>query len=518
MWEILEVLDRHHRGDSQREIERTTGKSRKTIRRYIKAAKKLGWEVKKKPTEELAGLVLNRFKPGPKNQSSEAQDSLLPFQEEIKLWIEGGEDNQKLTISKIHALLKRRGLPVSYQTVYRFVRNNFDTGKRRITVRMPDTAPGEVAEVDFGRLGLVLDPETGKKRVTYALIVTLVYSRHQYVHITQGQKYKDFIDGLESAWEFFGGVVARLIIDNLKAAVFKADKYDPIFQRMFEEYAKYRGFIIDATVPRHAKGKPHVERSVPYVRDNFFKGEKWLNREHVQRKAVKWCLEVAGKRVHGTTRQHPLDVFMADEQAILIPLTKERFDPPRWAKCKVHPDHHIRLSHAYYSIPTKHIGKVVDVREDTKIVRVYSDGTLVKSHPRKRPGEKSTDTSDYPTELTAYTLKDTRKHVARAKQKGEDIGAFVAELLSGQFPWAKIRQAQMIFGLAKKFGNERVNSACKRALQFGRINSYAVKTIIEENLDNGSKGEQGHLFHVTPRFLRPRGTYSTFERNSNARD
>jgi transposase len=155
-------------------------------------------------------------------------------------------------------------------------------------VRVADVEPGELAEVDFGRLGLVIDPETGRRRVLHALIVTLVYSRHQYVHVTFSQKLPDLIEGLEDPWEYFGGVAARVVLDNLRAAVSKPDRYDPTFQCTFEEYARHRGIVIDGAVVRHATGKPHVERQVQYVRQSFFRGEHWHDIAHVQREAIRW--------------------------------------------------------------------------------------------------------------------------------------------------------------------------------------------------------------------------------------
>ena len=140
------------------------------------------------------------------------------------------------------------------------------------------------------------DPASERRRVHHALIITLVYSRHQYVYVTPSQKIPDLIAGLEEAWAFFGGVPVRVVLDNLKAAVTKADRYDPIFQRTFAEYAQYRGFVIDAAVPRSPTGKPVVERGVQYLRESFFRGETWLDRNHVQREAIRWCLEMAGQR------------------------------------------------------------------------------------------------------------------------------------------------------------------------------------------------------------------------------
>jgi transposase len=105
-------------------------------------------------------------------------------------------------------------------------------------------------------------------------------SRHQYVHVTFSQTVAAVIHGLEDAWVFFGGVVRRVVLDNLRAAITKADRYDPIFQRTMEEYARHRGFVLDPAPVRMPTGKPHVERGVPYVRENFFRGETWRDLAH----------------------------------------------------------------------------------------------------------------------------------------------------------------------------------------------------------------------------------------------
>lgn len=204
-----------------------------------------------------------------------------------------------LTLTKIHILLQRKGLSASYSALNRYAHKHFGIGRDRSTVRMAEVSPGEVAEIDFGYLGLV-PVENGKRRKLYALIVTLVFSRHQYVHVTHEQTHDALVEGLDEVWEFFGGVPRRVVLDNLKAAVVKADRFEPTLQRTLNDYGRHCGFVIDAAVVRHPTGKPHVERQVPYVRDNFFRGERWRNRDHVQREARRWCTDVAGLRIHGT--------------------------------------------------------------------------------------------------------------------------------------------------------------------------------------------------------------------------
>jgi hypothetical protein len=239
-------------------------------------------------------------------------------------------------------------------------------------------------------------------------------------------------------------VTRRLVVDHVAAAVTRADRYDPIFQSTFNEYAGYRGFVIDPAPVRQPTGKPRVERGVPYVRENYFRGEEWRHRDHVQSGVITWCLKTAGTRVHGTTRQRPLAVFENEERPALLPLVMPRFDPPRWAECTVHPDHHISFGKALYSVPTRFIGRKVWVRADTKLVRVYSDGELAKTHARQPVGGRATDHNDYPPELTPYTLRDPQRIIHKAQQHGPQIGRFAEALLSGTVPWAKLRQAQKL--------------------------------------------------------------------------
>ena len=307
MWEILDVLRRVRRGETKAAIRRATGRSRKTVRRYVEQARKLEWDPVSgaEPDEALAVEVARNLKPvGRKARAGDSETRLAAHRQRIRQWLVPEDGGRGLRLTKVHELLGRQGIEVPYSSLHRFaVKHCGFQERRRITVRVADVEPGELAEVDFGRLGLVPDPETERRRVLHALIVTLVYSRHQYVHVTTSQQLPDLIEGLEDAWEYFGGVSARVVLDNLRAAVTKPDRYDPIFQRTFDEYACYRGFVIDAAVVNHATGKPHVERQVPYVRESFFRGEDWHDVAHVQREAIRWSTEVAGERIHGSLRE-----------------------------------------------------------------------------------------------------------------------------------------------------------------------------------------------------------------------
>lgn len=513
MWEVLEVLRRAHRGEGTKRIARATGRSRNTVRRYIDGARELGWQRgEAEPDEALASRVAEGLQPGPKEPVRSRDDVLLPQREQIQRWLSDDEKDGRLTLTKCHELLDRRGVRASYSTLRRFAIDHCGYAEYKTTVRVADVAPGELAEVDFGRLGLLrAAPLIERRRAVFALVVTLVFSRYQYVHLSHTQRLGDFIDGLEDAWAFFGGITARLVIDNLKAAVTRADRYDPTFSRVFNEYAHYRGVVIDAAEPAAPTHKPHVERQVPFVRENFFRGEDFFGLAQAQHEAIGWCRERAGMRVHGTTRKRPREVFETVERQALRAVADGRFDTPRWAEIKVHPDHHVRLGNALYSVPTAYVGRVVTARADRSLVRLYCNGQLIKTHPAKAPGERSTDVADYPAEKSSYALRDADAMIRRARACGADVGRFAERLLDGDFPWARLRQAHKLLRLAGRFGTHAIDSACARALSFDLIDVYRVERILTQAVEHSGSPTtppSSRVLERAPRFLRPAGSFS----------
>jgi hypothetical protein len=230
----------------------------------------------------------------------------------------------------------------------------------------------------------------------------------------------------------------------------------------------------------------------------------------VRRDAVRWCTEVAGKRIHGTTRQQPLVVFTAVEKDALSPLVAGRFDPPTWQECKVHPDHHIQVDKALYSLPTQYVGHQVWVRADRKIVRAYCGGELVRTYARLEPGKRCTDYEDYPPRLVPYAMRDPQRMILEAHEVGPHVGRFMTELLAGTFPWAHLRQAQKLLRLVNKYGHDRIDAACRRALSFDLIHVGRVETIVRQSLERDAQPAAQKRLRLVPatRFLRPAGSFT----------
>jgi transposase len=216
-------------------------------------------------------------------------ERLAPYQAQIAAWLADG-----LRLTKIHGRLREQGVGIPYSSLHRFAQAHCGFGAPRVTVRVAEPPAGEAAEVDFGRLGLWPDPATGARRTVYGLLVTLAFSRYAFLWVALRQDLPTVLAGLEAAWAFFQGVVRRLVVDNLKPVVTRADRYAPQIDRVFLEYAQHRGFLVDPAVPRHATGKPKVERGIPYVRQDFFRGEAFRDLDDMQARAVTWCRALAG--------------------------------------------------------------------------------------------------------------------------------------------------------------------------------------------------------------------------------
>ncbi len=480
--EISEVIRRWQAGESRRHIASGTGLSKDTVGRYISAAETLGIAREGPgPDEEQVSSLAAIGRSGPRQVEAPTVEKLAPWADQIYQWI----TVDRLQLTRIQELLAERGCRVPYTSLHRFVARRNWRRRRANTVRMGERAPGEVAELDFGRLGFIKDQESGKRQAVWALLVVLGYSRHCFVWPAYGQKLEDVIAGLEAAWAFFGGIPKYLVIDNFPAAVAGADALHPRLTRGFLEYSQHRGFITDPARVRHPKDKPIVERSVQYARERFFKGGDFRDLAHLRSEAARWCRDVAGMRIHGTTRRQPLQVFLDEERQALSPWDGEPYEVTHWRTAKVHPDHHVSCQYALYSVPSTLCppGQQVEVGLGVKLVRIYHRGQLIKVHRRQPKGGRSTDTADYPAELSAYTLRAPDGIKRSAAEQGLAVGEFAERLFDGPLPWAKVRQGHKLIRLGQRYTPERLDAACRRALEVDLIHVGRVERILLQALE-----------------------------------
>jgi hypothetical protein len=335
------------------------------------------------------------------------------------------------------------------------------------TVRVADGEPGDELQVDFGRMGY-LDVD-GRRRVVWALIFTAVYSRHCFVWLSHRQTLDDVIDGFEAAWSFFGGVFRTVIPDNLKAIVIDADPLEPRLNEAFVEYAQARGFHVDPARVRRPQDKPRVERSVQFVRGSMWAGETFVDLADAQRHAERGAGSGPGSGCMARPSAAGRVVHAGRSTAVVAgtdgPLRPADLHDGEGASGSSH-----RSRQGALLGPRPLDRHRVDVRADRQLVRIYSHGQLVKTHPRQQPGRRSTDPNDLPDGTAVYALRDI-DHLRRlAAGHGSAIGDYAAALLDIPLPWTKMRQVYALLGLVKKWGPERVDAACARALEVDAVN------------------------------------------------
>ena len=506
--QIKEALRLWLKGAGERTIAQAAGIDRKTVRRYIESAKELGLERsgdEGQITDVLIGQLVDRVRPHRPDGHGESWRVLLGEEERIKEWVQ-----KELTVTKIGILLARRGVVVPHRTLARFCVERLGTSKRATTtVRIDDPPPGSELQVDFGRLGLVADGD--RQRVCQGLIFTACFSRHQFVWPTFKQTTEEVIKGFEAAWGYFGGVFPVVIPDNMKSIVIEAENTAPRFNDVFLEYAQERGFVIDAARVRTPTDKPRVERVVHYAQHNFFAGEEFRDLAHCRVLAESWCTQTAGVRIHGTTQCRPLEHFIAEELPLLLPAPGSPFDTPVWSEPKVHRDLHVEVDKALYSVPSHLHGHHVKARRDAATVKIYFRGELVKLHPRVAPGKRSTDVADYPEGTSLYATRDVAALRALAGQHGSHVERFATAVLDTALPWTKMRQVYRLVGLAKKWGPERLNEACRRALDAESCDVNLVARMLERARESASTERPFAPITTPGRFARDPGEFATRE-------
>jgi len=512
MIDVKELLRRWSAGQGDRRIGREAGADRKTVARYTDAARKLGLQRGDELTDEEVHQVAQCVQSRPVLSPSEGWSDVAQHRARIESWLAGDADTRPLRLTKIHTLLARdHGLRASYDTLWRYAQQELGWRKKPATVRVDDPPPGQEAQIDFGKMGLLLDAETGRRRALWALIVTLSFSRYQFVWPTFRQTTEAVCEGLDRAWMFFGAMPVSIIPDNTKAMILEPDALSATLVAAFLDYVQARGLFVDPARVRTPKDKPRVENQVAYVRESWFDGETFTGVDDARRSAEHWCREIAGTRVHGTTRRVPREVFESIEKATMKPPPDAVFDVPLWIdKAKVHPDHHIQVARALYSVPSAYLRKHVRVRADRVAVKIYFGTELIKMHERQPPGGRSTDPADYPKEKTVYALRDVATLLARAKDKGHHVGVYAERLLGGPLPWTRMRQAYALLSLCEKYGDGRVEAICQSALAFDVVSVTRIAKMLKSAAKPARPDASGKLVQLAlPRFVRPTQHFET---------
>jgi len=483
MIQYREILRLHSQGVSQRGIAAACRCSRKTIRDLVERAKNHGieWPFEKNVTDsDLQELLYP--------EKSYRSDRKLPDCEYIHR--EMGKSGVTLTLLWQEYCEKCRtngDIPLMYSQFCLYYQKYAQSAEA--TMRLV-RRPGESAEVDWaGQKALWLDPDTGERMEAPVFVGVLSSSRYAYVEAFSGQDQESWLTAHVNMFRYFGGVPRILVPDNLKTGVTRADRYDPVINRVYRELAEHYGTAVIPARVRKPRDKPNAEGTVGIVttwilaalRDRVFFSIRELNEgiaEKLERFNAKPFQKKEGSR---------LDAFLAEEKAALLPLPEIPYELSSWKKAVADKSYHVSVEKMLYSVPYEYIGHEMEIRLTRNVVEIFFDGQRVCSHARLRgrPGQCSTVPSHMPPEHRKYSLWDGSRFVSWA----EDVGPHTAVVMRGILSAHAVEQQsyRSCYGLVRLGDTcsfERLEAACEKALLYTPRPGYRnVKTILTTGQD-----------------------------------
>jgi transposase len=480
MFHYRQVLVRMRQGDSDRDIARSRTMGRKKLAQIRSVAAERGWLAPEVPLPDdatLAALFVRK-----ESLPASCVSTLEPWRDQITAWHQEGIQG-----TTIHAaLVRNHGYTGSYSSVHRFVSQLVRAAEPDVPLRLV-FKPGEAAQVDFGTGPLLTDVHTGETFKTWFFVMTLCWSRHQYVELVRDQSVATWLACHRHAFQWFGGVVERVTIDNPKCAILRACVHDPEVQRAYADCAEGYAFKVDPCPPRDPAKKGIVEAGVKYVKRAFLPLREFRSLADANRQAAEWVRGEAGNRCHGTTREKPLTRFLETERALLRPLPETPPVLAVWAQVKVHRDAHVQFERCLYSVPFRLVGQSLWLKASDTVVSLYRDHEQVASHPRQsRPGARATVPDHLPPDAQAWSLRDTQWCLREAERVGPACHALVRALFGDQV-LVNLRAAQGVLRLGQTYGVGRLEAACERALGFGSPRYRTVKTILAKGLDHAAE-------------------------------
>jgi len=470
---IYEILRRWHAGQNVSRIAEVEHCDRKTICKYIQKFHEAGFGIGKEfPDKEMIWEIFEKKILPSVDRQRPASEQLEPLQDMIREMIQ--DTKEPLKPKSVFTVLKvKHDIDVSYETFKIFTRKKGLTQKpirQMIRIELP---PGLETQIDYGRVGLLEDPQTGKNKVVWAFCGVLAHSRLPFIQFVHTQDQKSFVESFIDMFEYYGGVTEIQSIDNLKSGVIKPDLYDPKLNKSLQEMIEYYGTFIDPCRVGRATDKGKVERMVPSARELF----RVLKKIHptadiitLNEHALSWCREEYGQREHGTTRRPPMEVFEVAEKETLKKLPEERFEAPIWEPAHVHRgDQFFSFDKGRYSLPEAYKGLDVWVRytERNKLLRVFFDRRLIREYivtgkavnyvPEDFPeGKREMMNGGFPRYL-----------LGKAQIFGEASYKLIESILEPH-AYLNCRRAQGILAIMKEYsGKPFYEEVCSRALRRG---------------------------------------------------
>ena len=535
MADVQALMALHERGWSKRRIARELGIDRETVGRYVRLADAVAAKPASAPpgshgseagistaNPASAPLASDGVSPGlegskpasvPSGSTAEivtSSSKAWPWVSVIVTKLQQGLEAQRI----FQDLQAEHGYNHSYYSVRRLVQKL--TEGSAPPVRRIERPPGVEAQVDFGRGAPVVDAQ-GKRRTTWVFRIVLSHSRKAYSEAVFHQTTDEFLRCLENALLYFGGSVQTLVIDNLRAAVQRADWFDPELCPKVRSFAEYYGLAILPTKPRTPRHKGKIENGVKYVKNNALKGRTFISLAEENRFLLEWEQTVADKRIHGTTRQQVHKLFEDVEKATLAPLPAARFALFREALRRVHRDGHVQVQGAYYSLPPEFLGQDIWARWDGRLVRLFDSRMRpITVHAQQAPGQFSTQQAHIVPEKISAIERDTSWMLGQADRIGPEAKRWAEKMLRER----GIQGVRVLLGLlslTQKHSSLRIEEACAIATSHGAYHLASLRRLITEKTPPVTTQECFAFASEHP-LIRPVADYGQWVRDALTRD
>ena len=360
-------------------------------------------------------------------------------------------------------------------------------GKRRLTMRQEHLAGDKLFTDYSGKRPSIVDPATGEEKAVELFVAVLGASNYTFAEATLSQSGPDWIASHCRAFAFLGGVTAAVVPDQLKSAITRACRYEPGVQRTYEEMAAHYGTAIVPARPAHPRDKAKVEVGVQIAQRWILarlRNQIFFSLDALNERIAELLEELNDRvmRIYGVSRRV---LFERLDRPALRPLPPERFVYGEWLTAKVNIDYHVDVLRHYYSVPHSLVHEKVDVRISGATVEVFHGTRRVASHARSDArGRHTTEPSHMPLAHQQHLEWTPSRIVYWASTIGPNTKALVEAILEERrHPEQGYRSCLGILRLGKRYGDERLEAACGRAVAV-RARSYRhVDSILKNGLD-----------------------------------
>lgn len=363
--------------------------------------------------------------------------------------------------------------------------------KRRLSMRQVHRA-GEKLFTDYsGKKPSIVDPATGEVIEVELFVAALGASSFTYSEATMTQRVSDWVGAHVRTYEYLGGVPRDTVPDQLRSAVSRPCRYEPVIQRTYDEMGRHYGTTIVPARPAHPRDKAKVEVAVQVaqrwilarLRHRTFFSLAELN------EAIAELVEQLNDRpmkLYGASRR---ELFERLDRPALRPLPAERFEPGEWHKGRrANIDYHVEVEGHYYSVPYQLRGEEIEARKTRTMVELYHQNERVASHPRNTAkGRHTTNPEHMPKAHQAHLEWSPSRFVRWAQSIGPQTAKLVEAILAERpHPEQGYRSCLGILRLGKRYGDERLEAACARAFAAGARSYRHVDSILRHGLDRAA--------------------------------